>query len=1162
MVSENVLKVKDFLTKAFYYKQKEPLKLSGISPSFLAYFFSVWLKKILPKEKYDKLVFWVIFPEREEAKEFVEALKLFNEKISEKKADTLLYPPFSSLPWLDAYVFDESTPKRLGYLWNLPEKKFIVGDALSFLRKFPERSLLRKIYLYLLPFEELDRENFLKNLVLMGYERTKVVRNLGEFAVKGGVVDLWSPNYQFPLRIEFWGDEIATLKFFDPETQKSIKTLEEASVIPCKELFFVSEEDKKKFYEKILKHKELFSEKSLSQILESPESLNPLEEERLLPLVYENLSSMDKEILEGFKEKNPLLCLFDEERIFEKIESFEEKMKKAIQKKNEETQEKRYLKLKELFLTREDLEKAFSKFSCILITPLGIRQKDYVFFDVKSPFLGVDERDNKGDSKKDRIEEGFSFLKNSLLSGERVFCAFYSSLDREIILEGLKKRGVESLENLILKNSYLKKGFFYEEESIRVFSEFELFGKSPSSQDMQDKKASLKKRVSAGFRNFEELKPGDFVVHSYYGIGKYCGLVMKELGGIKEEFVEIEYAGGDKLFLPVTKLDELYLYVGTTDKPPKLDSLTRKNFLKRKEKIEKAISEIVHELLTLYAERRVMKSYAIPFSPVMYEKFRATFPYEETPDQAEAIQDVIQDLTSDKPMERLIVGDVGFGKTEVALRASFLTALSGKQVAFLVPTTILAEQHYQTFKQRLEPFGIKVGVLSRLRPQREIKETLRQIKTGEIKVVIGTHKLLSSSLSFHDLGLVIIDEEHKFGVKQKEKLKKIKKDVKVLILSATPIPRSLQMSLLGLYDLSLIETPPPGRKEIKTILARFRPEIIKEAIYRELERGGQVFFVNPRIQGISALANYVKRLVPEAKVEIIHGKMPPEEIEKNLYQFLNKEVDVLVCTPIIGSGIDIPSANTIIINRAEMFGLADIYQLRGRVGRSDEEAYAYLLVPSFKGLTEDAQKRLKALMRFVKLGSGFKLALSDLKIRGAGELLGVHQSGHINSVGYELYLDILQKTIEALKGKSVKSWEPQVEIKVPAYIPSTYVPDVEEKLSIYKNLVLIENLSELEDFKTEIADRYGPLPEEVENLFRVYELKILMKEKGIPLIEKRGEELRFWIKSEEKLPLFRKIKEKLRINFRVERREELFCVAFICKEENLLPLALRIIQEI
>ncbi len=1096
----------------FFKSPLKELSLWKINPSLSAYILS-----LLEKEKSKFKIF--IFPYKEMAEDFLSALKIFNPDIKAEVFPSTDLPPFS-----EAKTFGDEKYKRIKVLWKLQELDILAGDIKAFLRKCIPIEALKKSYLYFISGEKINREDFLKKLVDLGYERTGVVREKGEFTVKGGVIDLWPPDIETPLRFEFFGDEIYKIKSFDPFTQKSLKHLEEAVILPCKETFFP--EDTEKLYKRVYQLKNNIPEERLSFILRQIEERTILEnEEFLLPIFYDELFSIF-DLCEELK-KDFIFFIFEPEQVEEEIESYWEKIKAQGLR----IKEKGKLLCKETFLytTQEEWESIYKKKKKVLLRN-GVKKKGVTLGDTGS-----------------RIERAFDLLKSSLETGERVWMVVSDERTGKVVKEGLKNRGVENLNNLEIKIGEVKEGFYLEEEGLWFVSEYELFGKIGFKRE---ETRSYKKRTL--FRKFEDLKPGDYVVHKFHGIGKYLGLTFLEIGGAKGEFLEIEYEGGDKLYLPVTRLNELYPYVGTENKEPKLDKLGKKTFLNRKKKVEKALGEVVQELLSLYAQRKTLKSYTLKFPALAYEEFASTFPFEETPDQKTAIEEIINDLCSDKAMERLLVGDVGFGKTEVALRAVFLVSYSGKQVAFLVPTTILAEQHYRNFKERLDPFNIKVGVLSRLRSEKEQKEVIKKLANGEIQVVIGTHRLLSSDVHFKDLGLLIIDEEHRFGVRQKEKLKQLKKNVKVLSLSATPIPRSLQLSLLGIFDLSIIETPPPGRKPIKTVLAKFEPEIIKHAIETEIKRKGQVYFVTPRIKGISALANYIKKLVPEAKVEVIHGRMPAELIEKALYEFLNKKIDVLVCTPIIGSGLDIPSANTIIINRADMFGLADIYQLRGRVGRGSESAYAYLLVPDFKSITPEAQKRLKAFMKYTDIGSGFKLALSDLKIRGAGHLLGLNQSGHINTVGYELYLELLENTIKALKGEEIEDWEPEVNINVPAYIPHSFIPEPEERLSIYRELVLIKEPEEVTEFKEFLSDKYGRLPEEVINLLKIYQIKLLMKKLKIFSVENKAEALIFLLKDKRLLPLFRKVnRDTFRANFFVKDEKHFFKITFKFVKEPL-----------
>ncbi len=1114
----------------FLISKEETFSLSGVNSAFLACFLSPYLSL-------KDLLFIVFFPEQEKAKNFLSALKLFTtEKV-------LFYPALELPPFSEALAFNKESKERLKILWELPEAKVLAGEITSFLRKVPAREYIKESYLYLITGEKIKREKLGKSLISLGYEKVGIVREIGEFTVKGSVVDLWSPNYSLPVRIDFFGDEIQSLKLFNPETQRTTSFIEELVILPVKEVFFPKET--KFIYEKLFSLKSQLPEKRFLEILHQIENQSITEnEEFLLPLFFERLNFVGENL-----NKRLVMVFFEPEFLEKKIEAFEEKV--FINASKAKSQKKLFFEESKIYLLGEEREKLFKKFKKVLVrelpTATTVVNKFFLNLHLSSKFLETSSK---------RLENAFQVLKSSLENGERVILSVNSSATQKAILEGLKLRGVENFQKLEIKEGTLKEGFYFPEACLWVTSEYELFGKKTYEEDLRKVK-----KAKVYFRNFEDLKPGDYVVHKLHGIGKYWGLKFLKVDGIESEFLEIEYEGGDRLYLPVSRLDELYPYLGLSDKEPKLDKLGKKHFLKRKKEVEKALTEVVQELLSLYAERKAMKSYAISFSSLAYEEFCATFPYEETPDQKAAIEEILADLKNEKPMERLLVGDVGFGKTEVALRAVFLVAHSGKQVAFLVPTTILAEQHYHHFKERLEPFGIKVAVLSRLRPEKEQRKTLEKLAEGEIQVIIGTHKLLSPEVQFKDLGLLVIDEEHRFGVKQKERLKQLKKNVKVLLLSATPIPRSMQLSLLGIFDLSVIETPPPGRKSIKTVIAKFEPEIIKYAIETELQRNGQVFFVNPYISGLQALARYIKKLVPYSRIGIIHGQMPSEIIEKNLFKFIKKEINVLVCTPIIGSGIDIPSANTVIINQADRFGLADIYQIRGRVGRSDIEAYAYLLVPSLKNISEQAKKRLKALMQFAEVGSGFKLALSDLKIRGAGELLGINQSGHINSIGYELYLELLENTIKSLKGEEVCDWEPHLDLKIPAYIPSEFIPEAEERLSIYKELVLIKDSEELEEFKSFLEDKYGILPEPVENLIKIYYLKILMKKLSLPFIEVKGKNILILVK-DEKLLTLRKILQTLPKNSFQLRKEKNFSRLILKTQENPLDFALDLCKKL
>ncbi len=1105
-------------------------RLSGVNPSFLGYFLA---SESLPDTKGHTLV--AIFPDQGGVRDFLSAYRA----CSQERAS--FFPAIDIPPFAEVFTLSAEERERLKVLWELPSLRVVALDVKAFLRRTISREILKKNYIYILPGEKVYRESLIEGLLRFSYERVGVVRSKGEFTVKGAVLDLFTPQLDYPVRIEFFGDEVISLKAFDPETQKSLGYLEELSILPARELFFP--EESQALYAKILGFKDKISEKRLSELLRMVENKVILENpDFLLPLFWEEL----KLLHENLREK-VFFILFEREKILKEAERIWDRIYASALKAKE--REKLLVPEEKLYATLDEVRTIFQSYPTLDATELLLSEGDTLLFHLQRFEFS---------QEIPRLEQAFNFLKKELSEGKRVLLLVQDERNTKAILEGLKLREVEDFTNLKIQEGYLQEGFIFSEQGLVFTSDFELFGKRVFKRE---EKGSLK-RVKGYFRKFEDLKPGDYVVHKLHGIGKFQGLISLKVDGFEGEFLQVEYDGGDKLYVPVTRLEELYPYVGVEERVPQLDKLGKKTFLKKRKEVERRLTEVVEEILRLYAERRALKGFAIPVDSLSYAEFAQTFPYEETEDQHRAIEEVLEDLQSPKPMERLIIGDVGFGKTEVALRAIFVAARAGKQVAVLTPTTLLAEQHFRNFKERLEPFGIRVGILSRLRSEPEQRAVLKALNEGELEVVVGTHRLLSKDVQFRDLGLLVIDEEHRFGVRQKERLKQLKKAVKVLTLSATPIPRSLQLSLLGIFDLSLIETPPSGRKSIKTFLTPFNPEIIKAGLEEELSRGGQVYFVHPRIQGLASLAKLLEKLVPFARIEIVHGQMDSAQLERAIFRFLERKVDILVCTPIIGSGIDIPSANTIFINRADMFGLADIYQLRGRVGRGQDIAYCYLLVPDLKTLTEGAQKRLKALMKFVELGSGFKLSLSDLKIRGAGELLGINQSGHINKVGYELYLELLENTIRSLKGEAIEDWEPEVNLKVSAFIPSNYVPETEERLSLYRELVLIKSLKELEDFTEFLKDKYGELPDEAINLIKIYKLKLFMKGLKVLSIEEKGRNLLFYLKDLSLLPRFRRCPQDKKFKLLRVKDEKDKALLVYKVEDTLLDSALEICQNI
>jgi transcription-repair coupling factor (superfamily II helicase) len=642
----------------------------------------------------------------------------------------------------------------------------------------------------------------------------------------------------------------------------------------------------------------------------------------------------------------------------------------------------------------------------------------------------------------------------------------------------------------------LSEGFAWQEIALALITEEEIFGRKVH------RPSSSRQRTTPFLSTFKELKPGDFVVHTDYGVGEYQGLTHISVDGFETDFLALRYEPDAKLYVPLYSLDKVQKYIGADGGTPKLDRLGAPAWAKTKEKVRKDILEMARELVAIYAAREAMQRSSFTPPDNLYREFESAFPYEETADQQKAIEDVLADMQRPRPMDRLVCGDVGYGKTEVALRAAFKAVEDGLQVAVLVPTTLLADQHYRTFSERVKPFSISVEMLSRFRTKAEQQETLRRMKSGTVDVVIGTHRLLQKDITFKNLGLLVVDEEHKFGVKHKERIKEFKKLVDVLTLTATPIPRTLHMSLSGIRDLSIIQTPPLDRQSIQVVLARFGKRVIREAIVRELDRGGQVFFVHNRVQGIERMADFIQGLVPEAKVGIAHGQLTEDGIEDVMAKFLGGALNVLVTTTIIESGIDIPTANTIIINRADRFGLADLYQIKGRVGRSREKAYAYLLAPAEETLSDVARKRLRAIQELSELGAGFRIAAQDLETRGAGNLLGKQQSGHIAAVGIDLYTQMMEEAMAELRGEEITR-EPDtlINMRASAFIPEDYISDVSLRLASYKEISSVENEAQLRDLVDELRDRYGALPEPLSNLVEIMSVKLVAKKAQVARID-------------------------------------------------------------
>jgi transcription-repair coupling factor (superfamily II helicase) len=1038
------------------------IKINGLWGSSEAYFLSCLLAKGIP--------FCLVTPTATNAQQMCQEINFFAQQgstdfplqtissLSESGPTRPLLPSqaVACFPGWDILPYEPGAPRpdwvaqRLRILHQLALGKAIslVTPVDAFLQKVLDKTFLLFRAITLEEGGTIDREELITRLTQNGYERVETVTVQGEYVSRGGIIDFYSPTEDVPVRIEFFGDTIESLRTFDPATQKSIARIASATLIPGREnladpiyckmplsdylspdtLLIYDEPDAvrikgKQFFQEI-EEGAIFS-KGKTKIIGVP-ALPP---EHLLGCGA-GRTVIDLESLSMGSDRNAKRFMFNIPALSSLgIGRFGQSFAEGVERLNQLRSDHSLVVVVRNQIQMDRFKRIFDDYNL----PFAIWDKASAPSFPAPVFLAM------GD-----IAEGFSLpqLKTIFLTDE--------------VLSG---------------HAGKKKG---------------------PSKDSADNRSLL-------FASVSDLQVKDAVVHADHGIGIFLGIKRLSISPFEwtkagekftTDFLMLEYAGGDKLYVPLDALNRVQKYVGSEGTKPPLDKLGgASRWARTKEKVQKAIVEMTQELLVLYAERAVSEGHS--FRPTQHlNEFSAAFPYEETPDQLSAIEDIIKDMESEKPMDRLICGDVGYGKTEVAMRAAFLAAMDNKQVAVLVPTTLLAMQHGEGFIKRFAPFPVRVAVLSRFRSAKEQKAILSDLKKGAIDIVVGTHRLLGKDVSFLDIGLVIVDEEHRFGVRHKERLKQYRKEVDVLTLTATPIPRTLQMVMASMRDMSVIETPPMNRLAIRTVVAPFDPKLIREIVFRELVRGGQIFFVHNRVYNITEIGEMLKALIPEAKIGIAHGQMREQELERVIIKFINKEYTLLLTTTIIESGIDIPSANTIIINNADQFGLAELYQLRGRVGRSEEQAYAYLLVQEEAMMTETARKRLAAIQEFTELGAGFKVAARDLEIRGAGSLLGSEQSGQVAAVGFDLYLQMIEEKVSELRGSATqKIVEAKVELKCSAYIPEEYLPDPQQRLTLYRRLSNAKSQSEIDDIQTEFRDRYGGIPEPLAHLLEIVSLK-------------------------------------------------------------------------
>lgn len=951
----------------------------------------------------------------------------------------------------------------------------------------------------------IDTEKLISKLVGIGYTRVPMIDGQGQFAVRGGIIDIFSYTDETPVRIELWDDEIDSIRFFDVESQRSVEKIQTYDVFPATE-WILSEDEIDAGFEKVKDEveKQLVTlgndkKKKTQQEMDACNRLRHAYADFERTRDYSKFILSFTDEIEWFTDyfpKDETVFVLDEpDRIMERMElisyEYEESMKNRL--------EGGYVVVSQTKLMRPIAEvyKNMQSSRLMLLSSLDYKPKmlkpaDYLRIDARS----ISSYNNSFEYLADDINK----YKRT---GYRVVLVCNSRTRAARIVADLEELGTQSYFSedydkeimpgtVMVTYGNIHRGFEYPLIGFVIITENDIF-------TSRTRKKQKKKYEGKSIAGFNELNVGDYVVHEMHGLGVYKGIEKITVEGVEKDYIKIEYAGNSNLYVLATQLDRLQKYAASdTEKKPKLNKLGSVEWNKTKAKVHGAVEEIAKDLVELYSIRQNQKGYAFGPDTVWQKEFEEMFPYEETDDQLNAIADTKADMESTRIMDRLICGDVGYGKTEVAIRAAFKAVQEGKQVAYLVPTTILAQQHFNTFEQRMKNFPLKVAQLSSFRTNKEIKETLADLKKGFVDVVIGTHRLLSKDVEFKDLGLLIIDEEQRFGVAHKEKIKKLKNNIDVLTLSATPIPRTLHMSLVGIRDMSVLEEPPVDRVPIQTFVTEHNDEMIREAINRELARGGQVYYVYNRVRSIDEAAAHIQELVPQANVAFAHGQMEKRELEKIMVDFINGDIDVLISTTIIETGMDISNVNTMIIEDADKFGLSQLYQLRGRVGRSNRTAYAFLLYRRDRMLTEVAEKRLSAIREFSDFGSGFKIAMKDLEIRGAGNVLGKSQHGHMAAVGYDLYCKMLNEAVNDLKGiKNEYSFETNVDLSVDAYIPSTYIKSEYQKLDIYKRIAAIESEEELSDMKDELVDRYGSLSTPAVNLLNIALIKSMAHKIGI-----------------------------------------------------------------
>lgn len=1096
-----------------------PLDITGINPASAALF-------LARAAEVKSSSICCIFPSDEELASFSQDVAFFS------PLPVFIFPSTDTPPYSDFVPDPATTSSRIATLYQLQEQQgtSLILCSVEACRKLllPRRRLLEHCEL-IISGEETDREAFISGAIAAGYQQRDMVRREGEIALRGGIIDIypppWHPSGNGPLRLDFFGDTIESIRQFDLFSQRSLYEIKEAVILPVSEVLLPRNTTEQ---EKIIHRLELtaLTETWDSRLVRrTQEQLTTQQPDQnlanILPIIY------GKESLSAFFDYLPTgtnFVLYDATNIIRRHHLITERISANFSEVVEH--HKVVSPPVDLYLDTEQFDKAVNHnlLARLLRIPDPSQPQSY-------QLPCQDHNLLKQEISISRKKEGLIAPLSARLSdwsekGHVSILSCRSHQQAQHIQSMLERYdlscielspGAQSFSSLKKGGLYcvaqpLSHGFDIPPEQIHFLSALELFGDkrlAPKVRKRSNETGELPLR-------FDELQVGSVVVHRLHGIARFQGLVNMEISGQKGDFLLLHFRNDDKLYVPIDKLPLITKYHGISEDEPKLDSLGSSRWAVVKKKINDAVWEVAQELLAIYAKRALQQGHSFYPPGALYHDMEESFPYDETRGQSNAINDVLQDMMKEQPMDRLICGDVGYGKTEVAARAVFKAVEDGFQAAILVPTTVLAEQHAVTLSERFAHFPISIACLNRFRTASEQKKIRADLAAGQIDVIIGTHRLLSKDISYHKLGLLIVDEEHRFGVTHKEKIKKIKATVDVLTLTATPIPRTLQMSLLGIRDLSVISTPPQDRRPVKTYLASYEPLVIKEAGQKELERGGQIYFIHNRVQSIMQVAAQIHSLLPQARVGVAHGQMPATNLEEVMVQFVRKEIDILVCTTIVESGLDITNANTVFIDRADRLGLADLYQLRGRVGRGSKQSYAYLLVPSVEQLNIDAEQRLQSLLSHSDLGGGFQIAMNDLQIRGGGNLLGVSQSGHIAAVGYDLYLQLLQDTITELKetqsneiNNQSPQIEPEIKLKIAAFFPDYYIRETGLRYQAYRKLASTVQATneDLTHFYEEIIDRFGPMPLEAEALFALMYLKQKLTKLRIEKLEEGKDSL-------------------------------------------------------